>query len=558
MYKYKEPLSDENRKTLESFSEKDFSNYSEADIREEVIAPLVKMLGYEKNTDYEVEREESFQKDKIFLKAGSKEKLQLDYLCNIRKNNFWLIEAKNGEKKDISEEELQQAYLYSLHPKVNCRYFAVTNGWFFNLYDRNKYLIDDNADIFNPILSINHAEYNTKFDLLYSKIGSSNVLFNVKEECLLNEIEKTLSSEVYLNRLSYFETKVKNVIQKSEREVYRNIGKIMNRNEGSYESFLKTLQLRDLINTVFGQRNTNGNIDIGCQIIKEKLMELKNCYSDDRSPYDSFIRELLPINNPYCMEIFDPTYIYSVIALLISFNFDEDYSSHWCNYNGKKMYLPELLEEYLFDLYNFFPKKPLTRLNIRLFPLIYRESKMIVYGLPPVNALARFRMESKEYRLTEEELGLAFYSKGHELIRLAENITFQRMKTILSTMLNKNEILKTKVKQDIMKIESSLDALAQQINYENMIKELPKDEKDGMLAIDGDHNNPWRLIFSATSVVLPTNYVHSDRCREQIDKINRIGFNYYINTELDEEALTEHNRVLEILKYDFDVKESIL
>lgn len=132
MHKFFKPLSEENVKILKGFAKKDFSNFSEADIREEVITPIIRMLGYEKNTDYEVEREETFETKEMFLNVGRK-RIDLDYLCNVRKNNFWLIEAKNGKNKELTEEELQQAYLYSLHPKVNCRYFAVTNGWFFNL-----------------------------------------------------------------------------------------------------------------------------------------------------------------------------------------------------------------------------------------------------------------------------------------------------------------------------------------------------------------------------------------------------------------------------------------
>ena len=167
MYKIFKPLSEQDKAVLKEIGKKDFTNYKEQDIHEEVIAPIVKLLGYEKNSDYEVEREESYKTNELFIKIGSRERQKLDYLCNIRKNNFWLIEAKNGESKEISQEQLEQAYFYSIHPKVNCRYFAVTNGWLFNLYDRNKFLSDDNSDIFTPIFSIKHTELEPNFYKLY-------------------------------------------------------------------------------------------------------------------------------------------------------------------------------------------------------------------------------------------------------------------------------------------------------------------------------------------------------------------------------------------------------
>lgn len=55
------------------------------------------------------------------INIGSK-RLKLDYKFNIRKKYFWLIEAKTGKDKEITRENIAQAYLYSLHPDINCRF----------------------------------------------------------------------------------------------------------------------------------------------------------------------------------------------------------------------------------------------------------------------------------------------------------------------------------------------------------------------------------------------------------------------------------------------------
>ncbi len=410
MHKFKEPLKDSEKQLLVNFSHKDFSNYSEADIREEVITPLITMLGYEKNSDYEVERESSFKTKEMFLNIGRK-RIDLDYLCNIRKNNFWLIEAKNGKKKLITEQDIQQAYLYSLHPKINCRYFAVTNGWLFNLYDRNKFLKDDNADIFEPILSISHNEYQDKFEQLYHYLGSSNVLFNIKEDVLLKEIEKTMSSEVYLNRLSYFKIKVSNIIKKAECKVYKNISKL-GEDKDNYKKYLESVDLCDLPNIVFARRNTVENVNIGCSIIKKKLLSLGEPYKNGHLPVDSFMRNLLPYSKIYSINTYEPAYYYQITKLLLKFYKDKDFHKMLCNYNGKKIYLNDLLEEYLYELFSLFPNKPYVRLMVYLYVLAYRYAKILVYGFKPVNIIAELSLKYKEYILSEEELGKVFYSKG--------------------------------------------------------------------------------------------------------------------------------------------------
>ena len=558
MYKIFKPLSEQDKAVLKEIGKKDFTNYKEQDIREEVIAPIVKLLGYEKNSDYEVEREESYKTNELFIKIGSRERQKLDYLCNIRKNNFWLIEAKNGESKEISQEQLEQAYFYSIHPKVNCRYFAVTNGWLFNLYDRNKFLSDDNSDIFTPIFSIKHTELEPNFYKLYEYLGASNIIFNVKSECLLKEIEKTLSAEVYLKRLEYFENSVKNVVKKSEREVYRNIGKLEEESDKKYEEYLRSLKPFEILPVAFGHRTIHKDISKACEILKEHILDLAKYAEDNWTPIDHTINDLLPTKRHRQITIIDPAYLYNVLQLLLEFKFDKDYENVWCHYNNKKVFLPNLLEEYLYEFYSFFPNKPHIRLLLRLYPLIYRISKMIVYSFEPINTLATMKQRYNEYYLTEEKLGNAFYSKGHELIKLAENITFQHLNMIYRQIYNEQqEINNNKAKSIIRQLEIDIEALSKKVNYEEMMKNLPKDEQDGIMAIDSDYENPWRLMFFAISNILPNNYTHSDRCLEKIKKYNEIGFNFD-NIKLEEKQEQEKQRILNILKYDFSSFESIL
>ena len=142
MKKYRPALTKEEQTELKRLSLLDFSDYSEADVREEFLIEILKMLGYRKELDYSTSKEESYNLHPLFLSVGSS-RIKLDYLCILRKKYFWLIDAKKGKCKNkanppkIEISEIDQAYFYSIHPEINCPYFIVSNGWYTNLYNRN-------------------------------------------------------------------------------------------------------------------------------------------------------------------------------------------------------------------------------------------------------------------------------------------------------------------------------------------------------------------------------------------------------------------------------------
>ena len=129
MRKYRAPLTKGEIDELCRLARLDFSNWSEADVREEFIVPLLKILGYRKELDYSVSREESYKLNQLFIQLG-RDRIKLDYICSVRKQKFWIIESKPGGVKvnnvapKITEEEIAQAHFYSLHPAVDAKLFV--------------------------------------------------------------------------------------------------------------------------------------------------------------------------------------------------------------------------------------------------------------------------------------------------------------------------------------------------------------------------------------------------------------------------------------------------
>ena len=107
------PISDAVRSELERIQTLDVSEYSEADVRAEVIDPVVRALGYQKQTLFSVEREKH-------LKIGDGNAFA-DYSLTLWEEDFWVIEAKKVKREapKFIKDEIQQAFVYASHPDIN-------------------------------------------------------------------------------------------------------------------------------------------------------------------------------------------------------------------------------------------------------------------------------------------------------------------------------------------------------------------------------------------------------------------------------------------------------
>jgi hypothetical protein len=111
---------------------------------------------------------------------------------SVYKVGFWLLEAKEGQCADpsqpptISNEMIEQAYFYAHHREIDCSIFGVSNGWWTNLYDR------DAEDPMRAIVSIFHRDLPDKVSELYSKIGATQVTFELKRR-ILRRMEQVLA-----------------------------------------------------------------------------------------------------------------------------------------------------------------------------------------------------------------------------------------------------------------------------------------------------------------------------------------------------------------------------
>jgi hypothetical protein len=146
-----------------------FEKLNETDVREEVIAPLVRRLGYRSGTDCDVIREQSLRYPKLFLgRKDTKKDPELrgkaDYILEVEGRLRWVIEAKAPEVP-LGQDQIEQAWSYANHPEVRSIYFALCNGREMAVY-RTAF-----GPAAEPTLRVNYEDFDARWQLIENLLG---------------------------------------------------------------------------------------------------------------------------------------------------------------------------------------------------------------------------------------------------------------------------------------------------------------------------------------------------------------------------------------------------
>jgi Type I restriction enzyme R protein N terminus (HSDR_N) len=146
------------------FENYDFSKLNESDIREEIVAPLLRYLGYRSSTSANIIREQILRYPKINMgrKNVGKDpevKGRADYICEVDNSIRWIIEAKPPQS-NIAVDDIEQAYTYANHPEVRAIYFCLINGRKLQIYQTN---LSPNAA---PLLEVDYEQFNQDLSII--------------------------------------------------------------------------------------------------------------------------------------------------------------------------------------------------------------------------------------------------------------------------------------------------------------------------------------------------------------------------------------------------------
>ena len=222
-YKALPPLSEERAAALTRICSRDPTGWSEADVREEFISPLLAILGYEKGTRFSIERE-------LPVALDGRTNF-IDYQMTLWAQNFWLIEAKKPQTEPIAKkgkteskkprrqtyfkaDDIAQAIAYAAHPQINATLAMLCDARRLTIYDRE-------TAIDAPLLDIAVTELPTRIDEVRALVSPWQLWFFEKRR-IVRLIDKVFDKEINFGRLEEFKRLVATRLDSKQRLVFDN------------------------------------------------------------------------------------------------------------------------------------------------------------------------------------------------------------------------------------------------------------------------------------------------------------------------------------------------
>src|ERR1039458_1534033 len=105
------------------FSLLDSPDFKEDSVREEIIMPMLKALGYSSSGPNKITRSKALQHP--FITIGAKRRpIQLipDYLLSVQDNLTTVLDAKAPGEEIKFGDNVEQVYSYAIHPEIRVPY----------------------------------------------------------------------------------------------------------------------------------------------------------------------------------------------------------------------------------------------------------------------------------------------------------------------------------------------------------------------------------------------------------------------------------------------------
>ncbi len=133
--------------------------FKEDSVREELVAPIIKRLGYSLTGDNRVVRSRSLVHP--YVAIGSQQRkvsIVPDYLFLSEGKPFWVLDAKAPTEEILRSAHVEQAYSYAIHPEVRAELFALCNGHRFALFSVQQ---------FEPLLDFELRHIDSSWERLF-------------------------------------------------------------------------------------------------------------------------------------------------------------------------------------------------------------------------------------------------------------------------------------------------------------------------------------------------------------------------------------------------------
>lgn len=145
------------------FDDFDFSilenqSFKEDSVREEIIAPIIRKVGYRPSGDIRVERGKALSHPFVIIGSKKREvKIIPDYTLFFKEKALMILDAKAPGKEIYKSKHVEQAYSYAIHPDIRCEYYSLCNGQELIIYSIHEW---------EPIFRIDLSSVDEKWEEL--------------------------------------------------------------------------------------------------------------------------------------------------------------------------------------------------------------------------------------------------------------------------------------------------------------------------------------------------------------------------------------------------------
>jgi hypothetical protein len=122
------------------FSLFDDKSFKEDAVREEIVFPILKQLGYTASGVNKIIRSKAL-KHPFYFFGTKKYNINIipDYTFQTDDGTLWILDAKRPTEDIISGDNIFQVYSYAMHPEIQSRIYYLCNGKEFAVFEVNKY-----------------------------------------------------------------------------------------------------------------------------------------------------------------------------------------------------------------------------------------------------------------------------------------------------------------------------------------------------------------------------------------------------------------------------------
>lgn len=244
-----DPLPEIHINELKRIGKLDVSTFNEADVRAEIIDPIIRILGYQKGKRYSLDRE------KAIYFFGNKRR-RIDYSITLWEKNFWLIEAKKPmpQENAFDYDTIRQAVEYAIHPEIEAALVVLCDGIKIVIFDREQ-------NINTPLIQISISNIVNDIDSIRKLLEPMQIWFFYRRR-IIKSIDRALEHEGNQNRINEFKNIIESRLNEKRGQIFKNLSEMELEDDLSlYLSYLQKASIDDIVDIQFFKDHSVKTLD---------------------------------------------------------------------------------------------------------------------------------------------------------------------------------------------------------------------------------------------------------------------------------------------------------